>query len=384
MSSYSEILDRRIAARTQRNLRRELRPPCGIDFTSNDYLGFANDPELRATFDLAAKKLPLSGSGSRLLRGDIPIYDSVEKVCADFSKQESALLYPSGYQANIGLFSALLTSEDQVFSDELNHASIIDGMRLGKAKKFIYPHLDLNALEKLLFAAPPCVGMRVVVTESIFGMDGSFAKIPELIHITEKFGAALIVDEAHATGLYGSGRVADGGFAKDVLATIHTGGKSLGASGAWIAGSAKLRDYLIQYSRAFIYSTAPFPEQALLLKLAIEHWRKVGNTRTETLFSKVILLKKSLLASGNPGLRFHSETSEECPIVPIIIGETEKTIRIANELQLLGFDIRAIRPPTVAEGSSRLRIILHADQKEADIFSLARALVSVLEAERSQ
>ena len=202
------------------------------------------------------KDVPLGASGSRLLRGDLDLFEVIEQRLANFCGNESALLFPSGYQANVGLLSALLSEKDIVFSDRLNHASIIDGIRLSRARKIVFPHNDLNALERGLEAAENQGGLRVIVTESLFSMEGDFSPLRALALLARKQGACLVVDESHATGLYGDfeknrggGRVQMLGLGAEVLATVHTGGKALGVGGAWVCGSRLLRDYLINFSR---------------------------------------------------------------------------------------------------------------------------------------
>ncbi|MEW6055350.1 MAG: 8-amino-7-oxononanoate synthase [Bdellovibrionota bacterium] len=372
---FPAILESRICSLEALHLRRRLQPASGIDFTSNDYLGFVCDPVLSDRFHQSCGGLPLSAGGSRLLRGQLDIFNETEETLARFSGREVALLFPSGYQANLGLLSALLRAEDTVFSDELNHASIVDGIKLSRAKKVVYPHHNLTALREALIAQGNTGGIRLIVTESVFSMDGDIAPLRSLADLAEEYDAILIVDEAHATGLFDAGIVKHQGLSERVFATVHTGGKVLGASGAWVAGSTQLRDYLIQFSRPFIYSTAPFPAQALLLKLAVEHWRDVGRKRSKTLFEKVRFFRNEL----GPSVEV---PSTESPILPILIGNTERALKVTDHLQKSGFDIRAIRPPTVPPGGDRLRVILHWQNSEAEILALAQSLKFVLEKER--
>jgi 8-amino-7-oxononanoate synthase len=272
----------------------------------------------------------------------------------------------------VGLLSALLTKSDLVFSDAFNHASIVDGIRLSGAKKIIYPHLNTETLSTQLRAHSRESGLRVIVTESLFSMDGDIAPLKTLATLAKKHHALLIVDEAHATGIFGAGLIQVLNLSSEVFATIHTGGKALGAAGAWVAGSKNLRDYLIQFSRAFIYSTAMIPAQALLLQLATEHWTCVGRARASTLFEKIEFLNaelKQLRAIADINIPMM-----KTPIIPIILGDADRTMKIAASLQDQGFDVRGIRPPTVPERTSRLRIILHDQNTKEEISGLIKAL----------
>lgn len=363
---------------------RALSLPQGIDFSSNDYLGFAHALELRKRIlgrlvnEFEGPSASIGSTGSRLLRGNSRIFEETENLLAKFSGREAAVLFPSGYQANLGLLSAILTAEDLVFSDELNHASLIDGIRLGRARKVIYAHANLNDLESRLKASMnDPVRVRWIVTESLFSMDGDQAPIAELVALAEKYRASLIVDEAHATGLWGAGSDGGGlvqslGLSSRVFATLHTGGKALGTGGAWIAGDASLKEFLVNFSRPLIFSTAPIPVLPLMLQEAIGYWRQFGREAAEEVFRKSKLLRfriQNLLGQG--------------PILPLIIGDNLKAVSLASRLREEGFDVRAIRPPTVASGTARLRITCHADQLESDCEHFADRLKSHLQSLRT-
>ena len=241
-------------------LLRQMRLPSGIDLVSNDYLGLAEHPYLTGVMRNAVAGLPAGSGGSRLLRGHHEIFESIEERLASFTGSESALLFGSGYAANIGLLQAIALPGDLIVSDERNHASLIDGIRLTKASTVIYPHQDLDALDTALRA--PRKGRAFVVTESVFSMDGDLTPLRDVCDIADRRDAVVIVDEAHATGMYGSrgsGRIEELGLRDRVVATIHTGGKALGSGGAWVAGSRALRDVLVNRARSFIFSTAPLP-----------------------------------------------------------------------------------------------------------------------------
>ncbi len=232
------------------------------------------------------------------LRGHHEIFERIEARLAAFSGTESALLFGSGYAANIGLLQALVSPDDLVLSDERNHASLIDGIRLTKAATRVFPHQDLGALEEALRA--PRRGRAIVVTESVFSMDGDCTPLEELCTVAEHGGAAVIVDEAHATGLYGargSGRVEELGIRDRVLATIHTGGKALGSGGAWVAGSRALRDVLVNRARSFIFSTAPLPVVGAALEAGLQLTEREPGRRADV-HRKSLLVRRALAEAG--------------------------------------------------------------------------------------
>lgn len=343
---------------------RSLRPRRGVDFCSNDYLGFSQDPLLKKKICSEVGGYDLGSTGSRLLRGQSEVFEETEALLAQFCGRETALIFPSGYQANLGLLTSLLSSEDTVFSDRLNHASLIDGILLSRAKKEIYSHHDLKSLEEKLKKTPQS-RLRVIVTESLFGMDGEFAPLKELADLAETYRALLIVDEAHATGIWGNlggGRVQDLGLQGRVFASVHTAGKSMGVSGAWICGDLFLKEYLVNFSRAFIFSTAPSPWLALSLKSAVLHWNQVGKVRAHELIAKTKLFRSQVRTLG------------EGPIIPVLVGENKKALEMSEKLFSKGFDVRAIRPPTVPEGTARLRITLHTFNTDQEIIDLASIL----------
>ncbi len=358
MSPFPAQLEKRLLESEVTFLRRNLSYRKGIDFSSNDYLGFSKDPMLIQQVREAIQDFPLGSSGSRLLRGNLDIHEKAEGQLANFVGREAALLFSTGFQANIGFLSAILMPGDFVFSDELNHASLIDGIRLSKATKVVYPHKNMGKLSQFLEETPNREGLKVIVTESLFSMDGDIAPLVELQEIAQHFSAFVVVDEAHATGLYGSfderlggGIVQALGLSDSILATIHTGGKALGAQGAWIACDQKMKDYLVNFSRAFIYSTAPMPVVPLSLILAIEYWKEVGKSRAKEVLKQALWLKKQF-----PELTI-GYADEACgPIVPIILGENERALKIGQRIQNEGFDVRTIRPPTVPKGTARLRL----------------------------
>lgn len=383
MTSFPRLLGDRLADLDHQSLRRSLRFPQGKDFTSNDYLGFAADPVLRTRFLGALADLPVGASASRLLRGQLPAHAETEAALARFVRRDAALLYPSGYQANVGLLSALLRAGDVAFSDELNHASIIDGLRLGRAHRYVYAHNDPSSLRPLLERHGRGSGLKLIVTESLFSMEGDQAPLTQLADLAAEFGALLVVDEAHATGLFGDaasrlggGLVQQLGLNDRVFASVHTGGKALGAAGAWIAGDASLKEYLTNFSRPFIYSTAALPAMALLLSLSVEHWGQVGAARAEALLDHACSFRAALARLADcPGVRVPSVSG---PIIPVILGDNERPIAVARRLQEAGFDVRAIRPPTVPAGTARLRVTVTWPRSAGDLDDLADALFSIV------
>jgi 8-amino-7-oxononanoate synthase len=326
--------------------------PSGIDFTSNDYLGYASRPYS------TDESLSRSGTASRLLRGHHPIWDEVESKLAAWHGVETTLMMTSGYTANEGLISTLMEPGDWVATDELNHACIVDGLRLARCRRFSYRHSDLNHLEEGLRheAERNEEGReRFIITESLFSMDGDRSPLRDIARLASRNGAYLIVDEAHSTGCYGvtgSGCIGDAGVREHVLASIHTGGKALALPGAYIAGSRLLKEYLTNRCRHLIFTTALPP--------VVGGWWLDGLDNA-ALF-RTELTKRGVAAAGTEY------------IVPVVIGEDSRAVAAATQLQAQGFDIRAIRPPSVPPGTSRLRISIHADHEPATLVQLAEAV----------
>lgn len=353
-----------LEALDQAGLHREPRLPRGIDLVSNDYLGFSEHDALRAAMRAALDAEPAGAGGSRLLRGHRAIFDRLEARLAAFSGTEAALFFGSGYLANLGLIPALAGPDDLVVSDQCNHASLIDGIRLSGARKAIVPHNDVDAVLRALRA--PRTGRAFVVTESVFSMEGDFAPLAEIATVCESRGALLLVDEAHATGLYGatgSGRVEELRLRDAVLATIHTGGKALGVGGAWIAGSKALRDTLVHRARSFVFSTAPPPVLAAGVMAAVD-LLVPERSRVAEVHRKARLLRERLSACG-------LAAGGDSPIVPLVVGANAAAVRLQEGLAEAGFDARAVRPPTVPEGTARLRVTVRAPVADADLCRFA-------------
>jgi 8-amino-7-oxononanoate synthase len=372
LDAYRASLAAALAARHAAGLGRGLRLPEGIDLVSNDYLGLAGHP---AIVERMAGALPLVGAGaggSRLLRGHREVFSRLEERLATFSGAEAALLFGSGFAANLGLLQALVSRDDLLVSDARNHASLIDGMRLTGARRIVYPHQDLEALEAAL--AAPRRGRAFVVTESIFSMDGDLSPLVEIVDVAERHGGLVIVDEAHATGLHGpggAGRVEELGLRGRVLATVHTGGKALGCGGAWVAGPAEVRDTLVNAARSFLFSTAPLPVLAVALEAALDVLEAEPGRRAEV-HAKAARLRCSLRAAGADVGRSASA------IVPVIVGANRAALALQAGLQAAGFDARAVRPPTVPPGTARLRVTARYPVADAELQRFAQEVGRLL------
>jgi 8-amino-7-oxononanoate synthase len=370
-------LQRRIAGdldhlREQSQLR-TLEIPDGINLCSNDYLGLAVDPRLkRAVIEAVTRAESVGSTGSRLLAGNSREWEELESDFARFAGTEAALYFGSGYAANIGLLGSVLRHDDVVFSDALNHASLIDGIRLSNAFKVKYPHGDLDFLENALRKHAGGSGARVIVTESVFSMEGDVAPIERLLRLAKDYGAELVIDEAHATGVWGpqgKGIAAELKCEREVLAIIHTCGKALASAGAFVCGSSALRNYLINHARTFIFSTAMPPYVAGQIRAALG--LAIGADAERMHLQRIASsLREAMTAAG---LDTGSSTTQ---IVPVYLGSNEAALQVASRLREQGFSARAIRPPTVPVGTSRLRLSLTARITMEEIDRLALATVA--------
>ncbi len=351
----------------EQNLTRSLQEPIGVDFCSNDYLSFVADPILQKRIYENLAAVASGSTSSRLIRGQYPQLTDLESRLAHWSSRETAIYFSSGYQANLAAMTALLDEESMVFSDESNHASLVDGIRLSKSDKIIFKHNDLLDLEERL--SVKTVKNKIVVIESLYSMRGDRAPLKQVSELCQKHNALLVVDEAHATGLYGAGLVQLQSLQSQVLMTIHCAGKSLGVGGAWIACDAITKEYLVNFSRPLIYSTAPSPLLASALTTALDYWDDVGAGRAELCLQKMREFKQKLEQFMNPEI-----LSGDGPILYFQLGENLQALHWAQYLQFNGFDVRAIRYPTVPQGQAGLRISLHASQAPDDIQDLIRCL----------
>lgn len=353
---------------------RVLRSPIGHDFCSNDYFSLSRHETIIAA---AQNSLAIDGYGSsssRYIRGERDHYEVLQTKLAHFKQSESALLFSSGYAANLGVLSSLIKKDDVVFSDQLNHASIIDGVRLSGATIKVFPHNNVDSLRTMI-AETKVQGQKFLVTESLFSMDGDAAPLDLYAEIAQQFNVALIVDEAHAVGLYGkngAGLINHFGVENAVLVSTNGLGKAFGCYGAFVAGNRLVIDYLVQRARTLMFSTAlpPLCISAIdaALSLIIE-----GNHLRTRLFQNVALLNYLLSRAG-----ITNAPSFMSPIAPIILGSNQYAQAISDQLCQAGFDVRAIRPPTVATNSSRLRITTNVSQSTEMINSLVEHLSSFL------
>lgn len=355
MTSANEYLKKKLDERKEAGIYRSLKPENSlVDFCSNDYLGFARSPVLKEHIKAELDNNPrsLNGStGSRLLSGNSQYAEDLELEIARFHGFEAGLLFNSGYDANLGLLSCLAQRGDTIILDELIHASAIDGARLSNANRYSFKHNDIKSLEAKLKASK---GNCYVVVESIYSMDGDSAPLKDMADITEKYGAHLIVDEAHAVGLYKKGLTNQLGLQNRIFAKVVTFGKALGSHGAIVLGSKVLKEYLINFARPFIYSTAPSFHHLASIKMA---YQLLNNVEKE-----IIDLKNNIAYFKNH-IDFNSDyplLKSDSAIQCIILKNNDTARLIANTLQSAGLDVRPILSPTVAAGTERIRICLHS------------------------
>lgn len=372
MSDFEKRLTASLNKRKEQGIYRTLKPPSGlIDFCSNDYLGFARSLELKnkiKEFSLTDYQRVNGSTGSRLISGNSTFAETLESELATFHKAETGLIFNSGYDANVGLISALGRSTETIFYDELIHASFHDGMRMSKATCISFKHNDLNDLKAKLSKAS---GNKLIVVESVYSMDGDFAPLQELVEICKEYDAHLIVDEAHAVGMFGEkgeGRVVELGLEKEVYARVITFGKALGTHGAIVLGNELLKNYLINYARSFIFTTAMPIEGLISIKsaydmLSVEYNKKLITSNLINLFKqKILSIEKLQLIES------------KSQIQSIIISGNDKVKSFAKQIQEDGFDVKPLVSPTVPVGTERVRICIHAFNTENEIEALATSL----------
>lgn len=342
-----------------------------VNFGSNDYLALAADPRLAAAAQQAAEREGWGSGASPLVVGHAAAHAELERALAEFEGTEAALLFTTGYAANVGTITALVGAGDVVFSDALNHASIVDGCRLSKAEVRIYPHGDAQTLSALMADADTKkFRRRLIVTDGLFSMDGDFAPLVGLAELADKHDAMLAVDEAHATGVFGArGRGSSElcGIEERVDIRIGTLSKALGSLGGFVAGRRSLIDWLVNRARPYIFSTALPPPVAAASQAALEIVGQEPRRRTE-LAARAAALRATLQADG---WDVGPSTSQ---IIPLIVGSAERTLRLAEELRAAGFLVPPIRPPSVPAGASRLRLSLSYGHTPAMIDGLVAAL----------
>jgi 8-amino-7-oxononanoate synthase len=379
-SEFDAHLKAQLDAKKEKGLLRQLITVNNdlIDFCSNDYLGFASNKtlinfQLNDLINSENKSLKIGSTGSRLITGNSELAEETEAIIARFHKAEAALIFSSGYAANVGLFSCIVGKGDTIISDEYIHASIIDGIRLNKANRTWFIHNDLEDLESKLQLAENKI---VVVVESIYSMDGDEGPLSKIADLCEKYGALLIVDEAHSTGIYGEkgeGLVCHYGLENRVYARIHTFGKALGFHGAAIVGSTILRHYLINYSRSFIYSTGIPPHYYLQIQaiysLLINSNSLLIKENKAQLFELINYFRMQIKS-----IKSIEIIDSLSPIQAVVIGDNFKAKTIENQLLNTGFFVKAILSPTVAVGTERLRISIHSFNTKVEIDGLINAI----------
>jgi 8-amino-7-oxononanoate synthase len=350
---------------------RSLRERSGIDFTSNDYLGLAESEELkRAASDAVARGVPVGSGGSRLLRGNHPEHEALESEAAAHFGAETALYFGAGYTANFAIFSTLPQRGDIVVHDELIHASVHEGLRRGRADFVGVPHNHVDAFDDAIirWRAAGGKGRPWLSVESLYSMDGDSPDLCALFAVAERHGGMVVIDEAHATGVLGpQGRGLAATFeGRDNIITLHTCGKALGTVGGFILAPRTIRDFLVNRARPFIFATAPSPLIAAVTRVALELSRTSPERRDRL---------ASLVQFAGSELRRRCDIEPSgSHILPIIIGADQAAVAVAASLQRRGFDVRAIRPPTVPEGTARLRIALTANVDETIVSRLFGAL----------
>ena len=396
MPPFADELDQRLAAVREQGLYRELRRVDSVsgprlesggrpflNFSSNDYLGLASHPALKAAAASAVEQFGAGAGASRLICGSLAPFHELEAAIAGFKKAEAALTFSTGYAAALGAIPALVGKDDIIILDKLVHASMVDAARLSGAKLRVFAHNDLNDLEdKLKWAEaniqhatfnPQPRRQVLIVTESVFSMDGDAAPLRGMVALKEQYGAWLMVDEAHATGVLGEqgrGLADELGVSSRIEIQMGTLGKALGASGGFICGRRALVDYLVNRARSFIFSTAPVPAAAAAATAGIQIAQSAeGQERRIQLRQRVAEFQAAI---GNPPPAFTSA------ILPVLIGDEAKTVAISAQLREQGLFVPAIRYPTVARGAARLRITLTAAHVAADVARLVEALGPIL------
>jgi glycine C-acetyltransferase/8-amino-7-oxononanoate synthase len=335
---------------------------------SNNYLGLADHPRVREAAAEAAMRWGVGAGASRLVSGGMTVHRRLEEALAEFERTEAALLFGSGYLANVGVISSLAGRGEVVFSDELNHASIVDGCRLARAETFVFRHCDIDHLAWGLRQAEGRGGL--IVTDGVFSMDGDVAPLAEIVELARRHDARLVVDEAHGTGALGPGgrgAVAEAGLDGEVDVIVGTLGKALGSYGAYVACDGELAQYLINTARSLIFSTAPAPPAAAGALAALELLREQPR-RVDKLQRNAETLRSELAREG------FEVTGAQTQIVPLIVGDAHLTMRVCEAALERGVFAQAIRPPTVPEGTSRLRLAVMASHTRSELREAAQAL----------
>jgi 8-amino-7-oxononanoate synthase len=372
-----DVFEKDLLGLAQQGRLRALRGRAGADFTSNDYLGMAESEELkRAAAAAIARGVPVGSGGSRLLRGNHPEHEALEQEAAAYFGAETALYFGGGYVANLAIFSTLPQRGDLVLHDELIHASVHEGLRRGRAETLSIPHNNIDAFDAAIvgWRAQGGKGRPWISVESLYSMDGDSPDLAALLTVADRHEAMLVIDEAHATGVlgpHGRGLAAD--FeGRDNVITLHTCGKALGTVGGFVLAPRIIRDFLVNRARPFIFATAPSPLIAAITRAALEISRTNPERREQ--------LARLVQFAGTELRRRCGIEGSGTHILPVIIGSDQAAVDVAAALQRRGFDIRAIRPPTVPEGTARLRIALTTAVDQATVAALFEALAEDMRA----
>ncbi|MBS3975598.1 MAG: 8-amino-7-oxononanoate synthase [Syntrophomonadaceae bacterium] len=385
MEEFYQELARDLRELQDKNLFRGLRTVSGppaewveiagkrlLNLSSNNYLGLAGHPLLKKGALEAVERLGCGATASRLIVGNFDLYEEAEKELADFKNTEAALIFNSGYTANVGIITSLVTKGDLVLSDKLNHASIIDGILLSKADYIRYQHRDLASLEKALDQAKG-YRRKLIVTDTVFSMDGGFAPLPEIVALKEHYGAILMIDEAHGGGIFGDHGRGVAEFydvAKKVEVNMGTLSKAFGCAGAYVAGKKILIDYLLNKARSLIFTTG-LPPAVVGSILAALQVVKTEKWRREQVLFKAAWMRERLQAAGFNLLNGQSQ------IIPVIIGDNETTLEFSRRLMAANILAVAIRPPTVPANSARLRLTVMATHREEDLEMAVAAVIKI-------
>ena len=388
LRSMSDVLEEELVALQAAGLRRTLRAVqqrrAGTvlfqgervaDFASNDYLGLAADPRVARAASAVLQAEGTGAGAARLISGNHPIHETLERELARFKQCDTALLFPSGYMVNVGVIPALVGAEDVIYSDALNHASLVDGCRLAKATLRVFPHGDVDALRLLLEADRSHFRRALIVVEGIFSMDGDLFPLDALVPLAREFGAWTYVDDAHGSGVLGEtgrGTLEHFGVAGQIDVVVGTLGKALGTSGAFVAGSRALIEYVTSCARSFIFTTGTPPALAAAtleaLRLSeVEGWRR------EAVRARARHLRMRLRDGGR-----QIQGIEDGHILPIFVGDPNHTMQVVGDMRRRGFLIGGVRPPTVAPGTSRLRVSVSALHPPEVVDALAANLLDAL------
>jgi len=373
LNGFENIIASKLAEKKASGMFRSLGEPRAVDFSNNDYLGLAKHFEISKAAADAYIKYGAGSKGSRLLGGNHQIFEETEDWFAKWKGTEAALIFNNGYSANLGVVSAFCGPKSHLFCDRLNHASIFDGYAVGSAKLHRFKHNSPEDLEKALKTVAENE-LKFIAVEALYSMDGDLAPLAEYAKLAEKYGAMLYVDEAHSDGVFGpggKGLVAELGLADKIHLTLTTFGKAYGTMGACIFGSRMLIDYVINNARSFIYSTAVSPGVVVAMQKAVEVASR-ESFRRESVLKKSAVFRQAL---ADAKIIKIEQGQSETQIVPIILGTIDKTFRCRDFLAENGFHTACIRPPTVPNGTSRLRINISAAHKDEDIRRLAETLI---------